>query len=247
MSLHETLEAISSRCKTTGKNRLPVQKDYFTLLERAITVLEHEPHFVRPPDSSGLPGGLLYLKPDIPTLVLPDLHARTDFFMETMNHTLESGQRVIDSMLSGDSQVLCLGDGFHSEKRGKLRWQDAFKEYTHGYVKKKAMDAEMNESLSLMEMVMECKRAARDNFHFLKGNHENVLNEKGNGNHPFGKFALEGEMVKLYIRMFYGEEFLQTYALFEKSLPLFAVGGTFLASHAEPFEAYTEEDLIETR
>ncbi|HKL85305.1 MAG TPA: hypothetical protein VJ861_03120, partial [Treponemataceae bacterium] len=47
--------------------------------------------------------------------------------------------------------------------------------------------------------------------------------------------------------MFYGEEFLQTYALFEKSLPLFAVGGTFLASHAEPFEAYTEEDLIETR
>lgn len=247
MSLRETLEAISDRCALSGKKSLPVQKDYLTLLERAITVLQHEIETVRPPDSTLLPGGLLYLKPDIPTLVLPDLHARTDFFLGVMHHTLDDGQMVIDAMLAGDIQILCLGDGFHSERRGKKRWQAAFKEYTHEFTKRKAMDAEMSESLSLMEMVMECKRAARDNFHFLKGNHENILNEEGNGNHPFGKFALEGEMVKFYIKQFYGEDFLETYALFEKCLPLFAVGGRFLASHAEPLEAYSESDLIETR
>ena len=247
MSLRETLAAISYRSKMSGKKSMPVQTDYVTLLERAITVLQHESSLVRPHDSSGLPGGLVYLNPTIPTLILPDLHARVDFFLATMEHVLEDGRTVLDSMLSGDIQVLCVGDGFHSERRGKQRWLDAFKEYTHGFTKHKAMDAEMNESLSLMEMVMECKRAARNNFHFLKGNHENILNEEGNGNHPFGKFAHEGEMVKEYIQMFYGEEFLQTYALFEKSLPLFVIGGRFLASHAEPRSVYSATDLIETR
>jgi hypothetical protein len=32
-------------------------------------------------------------------------------------------------------------------------------------------------------------------------------------------------MVKSYVVAFYGEEFLRTYALFERSLPLFAIGG----------------------
>ncbi len=241
MMLREVLGAIY------GRKELPLTDEYQRLTERAITVLEHESASIRPHDSSGLPGGLLRLREDLPTLILPDLHARTGFFLDVMDCRFEKTETVLQLLAAGTLQVLCLGDGFHSEKRGASRWHDAFLEYTHGYKKHRAMDAEMRESLGVMEMVMECKRAFRENFHFLKGNHENILNEEGNGNHPFRKFSWEGEMVKDWILRFYGTDFLETYALFERSLPLFAIGPRFLASHAEPFALYEENDLIETR
>lgn len=241
MTVRETLAAIYSR------GGLPDRKNYLNLLERTITVLEHEDPSMRPPDASGLSGGLIRLRPDVPTLILPDLHARSGFFMSVMEACLVGGHTVVESLEAGELQVLCLGDGFHSEKRGQQRWLDAFAEYAHEYKKHKAMDAEMRESLTLMEMIMQCKCAFRGNFHFLKGNHENILNEEGAGNHPFRKFSHEGEMVKSWVLKFYDTEFLHTFALFEKSLPLFAVGSGFLASHAEPYTFYGESDLIETR
>lgn len=241
MTIRDTLLLIRSRRSLCGP------AEYAHTVERAITVLEHENPAVRPPDSSGLSGGVVRLRPDIPTLILPDLHARVDFFMDTMDEVLIGSRSVLESLAAGELQVLCLGDGFHSERRGYERWMSAFREYTHGWARHKAMDEEMTECFSLMEMVMECKCAFRDNFHFLKGNHENILNEEGNGNHPFRKFSLEGEMVKTYVLDFFGPDFLETYALFEKSLPLFAVGGTFLASHAEPSRFFAESELTETR
>ncbi len=230
-----------------GRKELPPAGGYQTLTERAITVLEHESDPVRPHDPAGLPGGLLRLRKDLPALILPDLHARTGFFLDVMDCRFEETGTVIDALESGTLQVLCLGDGFHSEKRGESRWHDAFLEYSHGFRKHRAMDAEMRESLGVMEMVMECKRAFPENFHFLKGNHENILNEEGRGNHPFRKYSYEGEMVRDWVLRFYGSDFLETHALFERSLPLFAIGPRFLASHAEPFALYGEDELIETR
>jgi hypothetical protein len=241
MTLRETLSEIRLR------GGLPERGAYQNLLECAITVLEHEDAAVRPPDSTLLPGGLLRLKTGIPTLVIPDLHARTDFFMHVMDWRVSESSTVLEALERDELQILCLGDGFHSEKRGQLRWLDAFREYSHGYRKHKQMDREMGESFALMEMVMQCKRAFRQNFHFLKGNHENILNEEGHGNHPFRKYSYEGEMVREFVLKFYGSEFLEVYALFEKSLPLFAVGGNFLASHSEPLSFFSEDDLIETR
>jgi hypothetical protein len=141
-------------------------------------------------------------------------------------------------------QILCLGDGFHAEFRAIARWRKAARECAHGYRIHKAMDQEMAEGLGLMEMVMLAKAAFPGYFHFLKGNHENVLNETGNGNYGFYKFVDEGTMVKAYLDRFYGTVFVQTYAAFEKSLPLFATGQRFLASHAEPARAFTEDELV---
>ncbi len=241
MTLREALGEIYSR------KELPLPDAYQTLTECAITVLEHESASIRPHDQSGLPGGLLRLMPDLPALILPDLHARSGFFLDVMDWRFAGSETVLEALESGSLQVLCLGDGFHSEKRGEFRWHDAFLEYSHGYRKHRAMDAEMRESLGVMEMVMECKRAFHENFHFLKGNHENILNEEGHGNHPFRKYSYEGDMVRDWVIRFYGTGFLDTYALFERSLPLFAIGPRFLASHAEPFAAYEEEELIGTR
>jgi len=241
MPLQSTLDAVCER------KSLPDRDEYFILLERTITVLEHENQTIRPPDSSRLSGGLVRLKTGIPTLILPDLHARMDFFKDAMAYSISEGRTVLESLESGEMQLVCLGDGFHSERRGYQRWNNALREYYHGYARHKAMDAEMRECFGLMEMVMRVKCAFRDNVHFLKGNHENILNEEGNGNHPFRKFALEGEMVKEYVLKFFDEEFIQMYSLFEKRLPLIAVGENFIASHAEPRRPYSEADLIEAR
>lgn len=222
----------------------PPADGYAALADAAAAALSSEAPSIRPYDSRGLPGGLIRLDPSLPTIIVPDLHARTAFFLSLMGSPLPGGGSVRDALAAGELQVLCLGDGFHAESRAIDRWRSAYAEYEEGFREHRAMDQEMTESMSLMEMVMLAKLAYPRHFHFLKGNHENVLNEEGNGNHPFRKFVMEGEMVLAWLRRFYGEDFLRRYAAFEASLPLFAVGGRFLASHAEPYLPYSEEELI---
>ncbi|HSV57185.1 MAG TPA: hypothetical protein VLH39_08795, partial [Magnetospirillaceae bacterium] len=180
-------------------------------------------------------------------VLIPDLHARVDFLVSVLMQALPDGETVLDALGDGTLQVLCLGDGFHAEGRAAERWKQAYGEFAGGYRRRRAMDQEMRESLALMEMVLVCKAAFPRRFHFLKGNHENVLNEEGHGNHPFRKYALEGMMVTSYLERFYGRDFLERYAEFEARLPLFAAGQRFLASHAEPREPYSERALIDAR
>ncbi|AEJ61721.1 hypothetical protein Spith_1457 [Spirochaeta thermophila DSM 6578] len=241
MSLLDVLDQIRVR------DGLPERDAYLALVEESLSLLEGEPPVYRPRDVEGRSGGLVYLDPELPTVIVPDLHARYDFFHALMHARLLGAGRVGEMLEEGRIQVLCLGDGFHSERRGRERWKEAFDEYATAFRVRKAMDEEMKESFALMEMVMRCKLAAPRCFHFLKGNHENILNEEGEGNHPFRKYAFEGEMVREYVLRFYGEDFLHTYARFEKALPLLAVGGRFLASHAEPAEVYDEEVVINMR
>jgi hypothetical protein len=125
------------------------------------------------------------------------------------------------------------------------RWRAALMEFQDGYRSHRSMDDEMRESLGVMGMVMEVKRSFPSYFHFLKGNHENIENESENGNRPFRKYALEGIMVLSYMQQFYGTALLGDYARFERSLPLLAVGGTYLLSHAEPVRYFSPKDVIE--
>ena len=225
----------------------PPAKGYAALADAATAVLSGEPGYLRPTDSRGLPGGLVRLDAGLPTIIVPDLHARTGFFLSLLESPLPGGWTVRDALAAGQLQILCLGDGFHAEARALDRWRAALEEYNGGYRRHAAMDQEMAESMALMEMVMLAKLSYPRHFHFLKGNHENVLNEEGGGNHPFYKFALEGDMVLGWLKKFYGDEFLARYAAFERALPLFAVGGRFLASHAEPERPYSEEEIVNAR
>jgi hypothetical protein len=202
---------------------------------------------IRPPNHFGAPGGLIQLRQDLPTVVVPDLHARMDFLASVLAFRPQGGPRVLDRLGEGSIQVVCVGDGFHAEGRALQRWQSALDEFKHGYRRHEAMDAEMRESLGLMEMVMELKTAWPEGFHFLKGNHENIANEQGDGNYPFYKFANEGLMVQVYMQEFYGDEILEAHARFEKALPLLAVGRNFLVSHAEPAGFFSREEVLEYR
>lgn len=225
---------------------IPDINDLSVILESAQKTLDEENPVVRPRDAQGRPGGLILLDPNLTTIIVPDLHARTGYMRSLLDMEID-GTSVIDGLLSGGLQVLCVGDGFHSESRGAKRWKASWEEYRDGYRKHAAMDQEMRESLSLMAMVMILKAAVPDRFHFLKGNHENVTNADTEGNRPFGKYAWEGQMVRDWFLMFLGEDMLNRWAEFESSLPLLAVGDSFLVSHAEPRRAYGRDRVIEYR
>ncbi|MDY6934078.1 MAG: metallophosphoesterase [Spirochaetota bacterium] len=237
------------------KNRLieifnrkhPPECDHFLeVVEIANSVLINEEEEIRPHDSSDLPGGMILLKHYIPTILVPDIHARMDLFLNIMLYE-DSGYTNLDKMALDLLQVVCVGDGVHAERRAAKRWADAFKEFQDGYSNHKNIDEEMRESFGVMEMIMEVKSNFPANFHFLKGNHENISNEDGGGNYPFIKFSHEGPMVAYYVQKFYGDEFFENYYLFEKNLPIFAVGKNFLISHAEPRTFFNRERIIEYR
>jgi hypothetical protein len=210
-------------------------------------VLASEPEEVRPWDKHGLPGGLVILDPGLSTILVPDLHARMDLVLSVLAYRDQGGSPVLERLAAGELQIVCLGDGFHAEGRAVLRWQAALEEFKDGYRKHAHMDAEMRESLGVMEMVMEVKKRFPGHFHFLKGNHENIANEQGDGNFPFLKFANEGLMVRIYMEHFYGPEVLDAYAAVEKKFPLLAAGRNFLASHAEPASSFNRQQIVEYR
>jgi len=224
----------------------PNCEDYLKILYNINSVLLKEDRNIRPNDSSGFPGGIVYLK-KIPTIIVPDIHARMDFVMNILFSKDSDDETNLQKVASDKMQIICVGDGVHAEKRAAKRWAQAYKEFLSDYSVHDSMDEEIRESLGLMEMIMEVKANYPSNFHFFKGNHENIKNEEGGGNYPFLKFSYEGPMMVYYISKFYGEEFLDEYYRFEKNLPLFAVGKNFLVSHAEPLSFYTREEILEYR
>lgn len=215
-----------------------------SVIAEALSVLDGEPEAVRPADADGRPGGLVFLDPRLPTIVVPDLHARMDFFLSVLGYQGAEGVPVLELLRAGQVQVVCLGDGVHAEGRAARRWRSALEEFQDGYRNHESMDDEMRESLGVMGMVMEVKKSFPSNFHFLKGNHENILNESENGNRPFRKYALEGLMVLAYMLQFYGSGIVDAYAQFERSIPLLVAGNGFLLSHAEPARYFPPERVI---
>ncbi len=230
---------------------LPEGEAYTALIRQTIEVLRNEDPLYRPRDELSRPGGMVRLD-DRPAIIVPDLHARPWFLLQVLAYRPgslpDSGSSTVFGLLSqGKLQMVCVGDGFHGEARAAQRWKKAFKEFTGKYHRHPAMDEEMRESLSLMEIVMLLKIMRPDSFHFLKGNHENILNEEGRGNHPFRKFAFEGEMVKEWVLKFYGEQFISAFAEMEHEFPLLAADGTFMVSHAEPLRYFSREEVIRYR
>lgn len=230
-----------------NREELPDKEEYLKVLDAVHLALDGEEEEYRPRSDKGDPGGLIYLDPDLDTIVVPDLHARMNFFLNILLKEEPGDATVLEKLNAEEIQIVCVGDGFHAEARAIKRWLAAFQEYSGSYKKHKNMDEEMRESLGLMEMVMEVKSCFPRHFHFLKGNHENITNEQGDGNYSFGKFAYEGAMVTYWVQQFYGEEFLSRYYHFEKKLPLLAVGRNFLVSHAEPEIFFPEKSIIEYR
>jgi len=109
------------------------------------------------------------------------------------------------------------------------------------------MDLEMGKALSCVELILRAKLALPAHFHYLKGNHDNITDEEGRGDHSFYKYAAEGEMAASWFETTYGRALQDAYRDLELALPLAARGRRFVASHAEPAFVLGPEDIIEAR
>jgi len=243
-------ELIRSLRHISERSTPPAADETACELEAACAVLDNEDAQLRPADSGGLPGGVVYLRPELPLVALPDIHGRVELVLSALSASYPDhgiDEPLLHALDSGRAQLLFVGDYVHAEARARERWMRALKEFTRGFKKHAAMDQEMNESLGVLQVFALLKQTYPDRVHGLKGNHENISNEEGEGNHAFGKFVLEGAMVAEYMQRFYpGAAFEAVYRL-EKSLPLLAVGSSFLVSHAEPARFFQREEVIEYR
>ncbi len=239
------MNRILERIRGMAGSNFPDSREIGISLKKVLYALKNESPSIRPPGSNGEPGGLLLLKFQT-TIIVPDLHARTGFLESLLSWKPPfSTLPVFEALEKGRIQIVCVGDGFHSETRAVKRWRTAFEEYRGGFRKHKAMDDEMRESLGVMMMVMELKASFPDSFHFLKGNHENVANENSEDNRSFGKFVYEGAMVASWFHRFIPEDIFRNYYEFEKRLPGFAVGNGFCVTHAEPRRYHSRQELID--
>ncbi len=240
--MDKTLKALICKLNQLySRKKLPTNN--LSTLNKVNHILSTEDVISRPLDSYGLSGGLIYLNKSLKTILVPDLHARVYFIKNILNLRIK-GKSVLELLYHKEIQIVCVGDGFHSETRGKARWKRAEEEYESGFKTHKYMDLEMLESLNLMEIIFTLKINFPSNFHYLKGNHENILNENTEGNRSFSKYVNEGDMVKTYIQTFFKKEFVQGLYQFEKKLPILAVGNDFLVSHCEPREFYEKQAVV---
>lgn len=234
--MQELLQKFESYTKNAKSGILPEEIYLFELLENTITIL-----------SNNKRNGLVETPlPEVPIIVVPDIHGRVDFFFSIFNYKLPESifaGTVLEALIEKKICVVCVGDGIHGEGRVKKRWKEAYKKYKKGNSNSFYMMHEMAENLAVMCMIMEVKIAFPDYFHFLKGNHENILNEQGNGNYPFRKFALEGEMTYNFMLLEFGKEVIILYSKFEHLLPLMFRGRNLLVSHAQPIRAFSVEEI----
>lgn len=245
--MKKLFESVTHNCQ----QHLPVQKEELALLcEKAIHVLETYSQDIRPcSDFEGVPGGLLdFTKVQKkPVIIVPDLHARPDFIPNLFNCdiTFSDCSGKIFKLLEEDRiRIVLVGDILHSEKRQKERWIAASKDYINGNPCGKAMQEEMIEGLGTLMQVMTGICMFPSNFFCLKGNHENIKNELGNGNYPFKKFAFEGEMTYRFMQEWYGDSVVESVSRYEKLLPLACFHHKGIISHAEPLKAYSQKQII---
>lgn len=228
--------------------KLPSYQFLFDIADEVSDLLMSEKTDYRPQASNGEAGGLLDFKNDeIPLVVVPDLHARPYFLLNILKFKLESGKTIFESLEDGEIRLLFVGDILHTERNTRERWAAAALEFAENIYTGPSISAEMQEGLSLLCGLMKLKSMFPQHCHILKGNHENIYNHTGDGDYGFRKFADEGNMCRLFIQDYYGDDILYMIHCFEKNLPLMFLGRKCLVSHAEPKSAYDRQELIDAR
>src|SRR3989338_7710174 len=127
---------------------------------------------------------------------------------------------------SKDPEIITARENFINEKR---------------LAKKEALNREMARGLGLMKMVMDLKLQYPRNFHFLRGNHEDV---DGGLMGDFKKGdVLQSEEVRSWLQENFGADFIAKWAKFEDTLPLLAKGKNIVVTHAAPAGNFTREQI----
>ena len=237
-----TLEALRA---FANRDQLELPETYRAALEATVDVLSKS-------------GSLLHL-PDLPTIIIPDLHARRGMLMDILSARLVEGpspeKQIFELLQQGHINVVCVGDIVHSEERSN--WVINL----DGEWTSELLDKEMICSLGMGAMVMYLKLQFPEHFHCLRGNHDDMAGELG----TFRKFVGirrdeqdevvlvdgrpvltadkgEPEIIRDWVltREGWGQAFLDAWVQFERALPLLAQGSYYVISHTLPGNPLSE-------
>lgn len=246
-NMARTLETLSDFAR---RDQLESPESYRAPLAAVVEVLSQQ--------------GYIPSLPDLPTIIIPDLHARREMLIAILSAQIVGGpltsKRVFDLLQEGRMNVICVGDIVHSEERSN--WVINL----DGDWTPELLDKEMVRSLGAAAMIMYLKLQFPEHFYCLRGNHDDMTMELG----PFRKFvgvkrtergevvyvdgrpvftAEKGEsgIVKDWVleRAGWGQEFLDAWMPFDQALPLIAQGSYFVVSHTLPLIAVTKAMLCD--
>lgn len=230
------------------EKKLPSHDEIFEITEKVSDILETEITAYRPAADDKSPGGLIDLSESpLPLIVVPDLHARPDFLLNILNYKINGDASVWNELENKKINIVFVGDILHTERNTRQRWLDIQEEFNQENYTGPLITAEMKEGLSLLWALLMLKTLFPDNCHILKGNHENILNVTGDGDFSFKKYSDEGQMCKIFIQEYYGDDVLYMISCVEKVLPLVFLSGNCVVSHAEPVRGFTLEEIINCR
>ncbi len=214
------------------KDNLETKESYEASLNKALEVLKNQ-------------GGIVELKENIPTIVIPDIHARREMLFNILDKNLVSKdskekKKIFDLLKEGRINIVCLGDGMHSEVAENWAWSD-----NNDPQKQVKLKAEMIKSLGTMKMIMDLKSTFPENFHYIRGNHDNILGHEGDMP-GFAKYNSESINIKQWVETSYGRDFLNKYASMEKNLPLLAkLNKSVVFSHTAPSDIFSGVQINE--
>jgi hypothetical protein len=258
------------------KTRVEPQVLHRLVRDAKAAMLAQEPD-VRPKTQEGEPGGLVYVRQPRALLIPDLHARReflVRLFGADAAGLGFPGRSVADLAAAGQASVVCLGDVLHTEGReAAARWMlaERYREYggrtAGGHTVRNSanlgtsldsspdsssldnppLEEEMLLGLATLEEVLLLKALIPENFHCLKGNHDNVSNAGDHGDFPFFKYAQEGQMTAEWFRAVYGEQMWPELRDYELLLPLVAVGRAFCASHAEPAVPLGFQDILDYR
>ena len=172
--------------------------------------------------------GMIRLKRDLVTIVIPDLHGRRDYLERVLKTKDRATGKTYGTLLAEKQvQMVCLGDVMHTEVRG-AQWRRGMSE--------KVMRAEMAESLGTLKRIAELKIANPENFHMIRGNHDDV-GSRG------GKLVRQVDKTRGYLCTTLGNSLVKDLGRFFDALPVAAVGSNFFMAHANPMFPVTKKDI----
>lgn len=242
-----TLEALTEFAR---RDQLELPETYLSALDATLERLMQE-------------GGLVQLQ-DLPTIVIPDLHARRGLLIDILGTRIEagsaSGSLVFELVQQGRMNVVCVGDIVHSETRSD--WVINFE----GEWTRDLLDKEMVRSLGAAAMMMYLKIQYPANFHCLRGNHDDMAGElaedfrkfvglkydaqdelvlTGDGSPVLTGDKGESKLVREWVlnREGWGRPFLYRWSRFDRALPLMAQGSYYVISHTLPCIAVSKADI----
>ncbi len=172
---------------------------------------------------------------DLPTIIIPDIHARRAMLIDIFRNPIPEGpyvgRKVFELLQKGLVNVCCVGDIVHSEVRTDWVINE------NGDWTIELLEKEMVRSLGSAAMVMYLKMQYPQHFNCLRGNHDDMVGELAKG---------ESMIVRDWILTRgdgWGQTFLDLWGQFDKALPIFAKGEYYAISHTPPQRALEETEI----